>query len=100
MRLASGRGVEAGSPSYEKLEEWLQVRPSDATFDVSVEVLKYGFDVLPPAEKEQRIVSVVEACDEVARASGSGLSGLLGNKVSADEASALDELTKSLRTGG
>lgn len=101
LRLAGGRGVDAGTPEYEKLEEWLQVRPSDATFDVAVEVLKYGFDVLPPAEKEERILRVVEACDEVAHASGSGLSGLLGlgNKVSAAEASMLDDLTRTLRSG-
>ena len=102
LRLASGRGVEPGTPSYEKLEEWLHARPSDATFDVAVEVLKYGFDVLPPAEKEERIIRVVEACDEVARASGSGLSGLLGlgSNVSANEASTLDEITKTLRSAG
>lgn len=101
LRLAGGRGVDAGTPEYEKLEEWLQVRPSDATFDVAVEVLKFGFDVLPPAEKEERILRVVEACDEVAHASGSGLSGLLGlgNKVSAAEASMLDDLTRTLRSG-
>lgn len=101
LRLAGGRGVDAGTPEYEKLEEWLQVRPSDATFDVAVEVLKYGFDVLPPAENEERILRVVEACDEVAHASGSGLSGLLGlgNKVSAAEASMLDDLTRTLRSG-
>lgn len=101
LRLATGRGVEPGTPAYEKLEEWLQARPSDATFDVAVEVLKYGFDVLPPAEKEERIIRVVEACDEVAHASGSGLSGLLGlgSKVSAAEASMLDDLTRTLRSG-
>jgi tellurite resistance protein len=102
LRLASGRGIEAGSPAYEKLEQWLQARPSDATFDVAVEVLKYGFDVLPPAEKEERILRVVEACDEVARASGGGLGSLLGlgSKVSDGEASMLDEITKTLRSEG
>lgn len=102
LRLASGRGIEPGTPSYEKLQEWLHLRPSDTTFDVAVEVLKYGFDVLPPEEKEERIVRVVEACDEVAKASGSGLSGLLGlgDKVSASEASMLDEITRTLRSEG
>jgi hypothetical protein len=58
--------------------------------------------VLPPAEKEERILRVVEACDEVARASGGGLGSLLGlgSKVSASEASMLDELTKTLRNEG
>jgi hypothetical protein len=102
LRLATGRGIDPGTPAYDKLEEWLHSRPSDTTFDVAVEVLKYGFDVLPPAERDDRIKRIVEACDEVAHASGSGLSGLLGlgNKVSAAEASMLDDLTKTLRSDG
>jgi len=102
LRLAGGRGIEPGTPEYEKLEEWLHSRPSDETFDTAVEVLKFGFDVLPPNEREERIVRVVQACDEVARASGSGLSGLLGlgSKVSADEASTLDEISRTLRSEG
>lgn len=99
LHLARGRGVEPGSPAYAQLEAWLRERPSNELFDTAVEVLKYSFDVLPPAEREERIKSVVHACHEVAEASG-GLGRLLGlgNGVSSIEASTLDTITKILRS--
>jgi tellurite resistance protein len=100
LRLAQARGVEADSPPYQQILEWLAVRPSDATFDTAVEILKYGFAVLPEAEREDRIKRMVEACHEVASASGGGLARLLGlgSSVSEVEASMLDDITTTLRS--
>lgn len=100
LRLAEGRGVEANSPAYSQLADWLRLRPSDAVFDTAVEVLKYGFAVLPPEEKDERIKRVVEACHEVAEASGGGLFKALGlgSGVSTIEASMLDTITSTLRS--
>ncbi|HEU0309799.1 MAG TPA: hypothetical protein VFR36_01085 [Sphingomicrobium sp.] len=100
LRLAQGRGVEADSPGFGQLIAWLQVRPADELFDTAVEVLHYSFSVLTPAEKEDRIKRIVEACQEVAAASGGGLSKLLGlgSGVSEIEASMLDTLTATLRS--
>jgi hypothetical protein len=100
LRLAQARGVEADSPPYGQILEWLAVRPSDATFDTAVEILKYGFAVLPEAEREDRIKRMVEACHEVASASGGGLARLLGlgSSVSEVEASMLDDITTTLRS--
>ena len=102
LRLAHDRGVEVGSPAEAQLIEWLKSRPSDEVFDTSVEVIKYGFAVLPPREKEERIKRVTDACREVAAASGGGLQQLLGlrNSVSSTEASMLDEITRTLRSQG
>ena len=102
LRLARGRGVEESSPSYAQLVEWLKVRPSDALLDTAVEVLKYTFSVLPAREREERIKRIVEACHEVAAASGGGLTQLLGlrNSVSTTEASMLDHITRKLRSHG
>jgi len=99
--LAQKRGVEPGTPAYSQLEQWLQVRPSDELFDTSVEVLKFGFNVLPPAERDERIKDVVRACRDVAEASG-GLGRLLGlgDGVSSIEASMLDRITRLLRSPG
>ena len=99
LHLARGRGVEPASAAYAQLEIWLRERPSDALFDTAVEVLKYSFDVLTPAEREERIKSIVHACHEVAEASG-GLGRLLGlgNGVSSIEESTLDTITKTLRS--
>lgn len=104
LRLARGRGVEAASPAYAQLEEWLKHRPDDALFETAVEVIKYGFSVLPPNEREERITAVVDACHEVAEASGSTLGFVLGLKnvmglksVDDSEATTLDLIATTLR---
>jgi len=100
LRLARARGVEVSAPAYAQLREWLRERPVDAIFDTAVEVIKYGFAVLPPEEQEERIKRVVQACHEVATASGGGLAKVLGlgSGVSSAEASILDTITSRLRS--
>jgi hypothetical protein len=102
LRLARDRGVEVDSPAYAQLVDWLRVRPEDAIFDTAAELQKQGFAVLPPAERTERINRVVEACQEVAMASGSGLAALLGieNMVSNEETSVLDTISRTLRSHG
>jgi hypothetical protein len=101
LKLVVARGVAPNTPAYDLLVEWLQERPSDAVFDTAVELIKYGFDVLPPAEREDRIKKIVEACHEVAAASGGGLAAMLGlgSSVSNIEASLLDDIRRTLRQG-
>jgi hypothetical protein len=102
LRLAVGRGVEEGSPSHDQLVAWLKTRPDDALFDLAVEVIHYSYAVLPPKEREQRIEGVVEACREVAAASGTELAHLLGlgSGISKVEASMLDTIKSKLRSRG
>jgi hypothetical protein len=99
LRLARARGIEATSPAYAQILDWLGSRPSDALFDTAVEVIKSGFAVLPLAEREERIKRVVNACREVAEASGSEIARLLGlgDGVSRTEASMLDTINNKLR---
>jgi tellurite resistance protein len=99
LRLARERDVDPDSPAYAQIVEWLKVRPSDEIFDTAVQVLKAGFSVLPPAEQEERLQRVVEACNEVAMTSGGGLAQLLrlGNSVSSMESSMLDKIATTLR---
>lgn len=104
LRLARGRGVDPASPAYAQIEEWLKHRPDDSLFETAVEVIKYGFSVLPPDEREKRITSVVDACHEVAEASGSTLGLVLGFKnvmglssVDESEADMLDLIASTLR---
>ena len=100
LRLALDRDVERDSPVYMQLLDWLAARPSDETFDTAVELLKFGFAVLPEDEREARIKRIVEACHEVAAASGGGLAKLLGlgSSVSDVEASMLDSINDTLRS--
>ena len=98
LRIAVERGVDTSSPAYTQLQAWLRTRPADAIFDTAVEAIKRGLSVLTPAERADRIKRIVDACREVASASG-GLGRLLGlgTGVSSEEASILDAMTATLR---
>src|SRR5215217_2492794 len=98
LRLAHGRGIDPASAAYAQVEEWLKERPDDELFDIAVEVVKYGFAVLPEDERDARIKRVVDACEDVAEASGSSLGWVLGLKtISSSEAATLDTIAKTLR---
>ena len=98
LRIAREREMDPASPAYAQLEQWLKERPDDAVFDTAVEIIKYGFAVLPPAEREERIKRIVDACHEVAEASANSLGWLMGIKsVSDSEASTLDAIAGTLR---
>ena len=99
LRLATERGVDRSSPAYTQLQEWLRTRPEDAIFDTAIEAIKTGLSVLTPAERADRVKRIVDACREVASASG-GLGRLLGlgTGVSSEEESILDAMMAKLRT--
>lgn len=101
LKIADERGLGVGSAAYNQLADWLRVRPSDAVFDTAVEVIQYGLGVLSPEEKNERITRIVHACEDVAAASGGGLLKALGlgSGVSGLEASLLDTITQTLRSG-
>lgn len=98
LQIAAERGVDTSSPAYTQLQEWLRTRPADAIFDTAVEAIKRGLSVLTPAERADRVKRIVDACREVASASG-GLGRLLGlgTGVSSEEESILDAMTATLR---
>jgi hypothetical protein len=99
LLLGRERGVAEGSPAEAQLLKWLEVRPDDELFETSVEVIKYSLTVLPRYEQEERIKRIVDACREVAKASGSKISWVLGlfDGINSSEASVLDTITKKLR---
>lgn len=98
LRIATERGVATSSTAYTLLQQWLRTRPADAIFDTAIEVIKTGLSVLTPAERAERIKRIVDACREVASASG-GLGKLLGlgTGVSSEEESILDAMAATLR---
>ena len=98
LRLGGERGIEEASPAHAQLLEWLRVRPSDELFDTAVEAIKAGLSVLTPEERADRVKRIVEACRQVAAASG-GLPRLLGlgTGVSGEEESILDTIAATLR---
>jgi hypothetical protein len=98
LRLAASRGVEEGSPAHVQLLKWLQDRPSDDLFDTAMEVIRGGLALLSPGEREERLKRIVQACQEVAEASG-GLAKVLGlgSGVSGEEEAVLEAITTRLR---
>jgi len=98
LRIATERGIDTSSPAYTQLQEWLRTRPADAVFDTAIETIKTGLSVLTPAERADRVKRIVDACREVASASG-GLGRLLGlgTGVSSEEESLLDAMVATLR---
>jgi hypothetical protein len=98
LRIATERGIDPSSPAYTQLQEWLRTRPADAVFDTAIETIKTGLSVLTPAERADRVKRIVDACREVASASG-GLGRLLGlgTGVSSEEESILDAMAATLR---
>src|SRR5262249_42445046 len=99
LRLAADRGVEEGSPAGAQLVAWLRKRPADALFDTAMEVIKAGLAVVPKDLREDRIKRIVQACHEVAEASGD-LAWILGlgKGVSHNEELLLDAISKTLRS--
>jgi hypothetical protein len=100
FEVAASRGVEAGSPPREKLEEWLRVRPKDELFETAMEVMKAGLALLTREEREERIRGIAQGCHRVAAASGGGLAKVLGfdTGVSGSEAVVLEAITAKLRS--
>ena len=97
LRLAEERGVAWGTRAHAQLEAWLRERPVDALFDAAIEAIKTGLSVLTPEEQAERIRRIVDACRQVAEASG-GLARLVGlGGVSREEEALLDGIAAHLR---
>jgi len=70
LRIAKQHGVEPGSADYHQLLDWLANRPSDEVFHTALEAIRIGLSVLSSDESEQRIATMIKACEDVAQAAG------------------------------
>ena len=70
LHIAKQRGVAPGSADHRQLLDWLAHRPSDEVFRTALEAIRIGLSVLPPDESEQRIATMIKACEDVAQAAG------------------------------
>jgi hypothetical protein len=63
-----------------------------------MEVIRGGLALLPPGDREERLKHIVQACHEVAEASG-GLAKILGlgSGVSGEEEALLEAISTTLR---
>jgi hypothetical protein len=96
LHIAKQRGVAPGSADHRQLLDWLAHRPSDEVFRTALEAIRIGLSVLPPYEVEQRIATMIKACEEVAKAAG-GIVGLLQLQgVSHEEGSVIAAIRRRL----
>jgi hypothetical protein len=96
LHIAKQRGVAAGSADYRQLLDWLVHRPSDELFRTALEAIRIGLSVLPPDESEQRIATMIKACEDVAQTAG-GIAGLLQLEgVSSDESEVIAAIRRHL----
>jgi len=89
LAAVEAHGVEPHSPAGLFVASLLEARPSDTMLEEILAILK---DIL--AARDLHPSSMLEACREVAEASG-GLLGL-GNKVSAEEQEAIRKVVRAL----
>ena len=70
LHIAEQRGVTPGSADYRQLIDWLDHRPSAELFRTALEAIRIGLSVLPPDEAEERIATMIKACEDVAQSEG------------------------------
>jgi hypothetical protein len=92
MQAVEARGIAPGSASANFIASLLETRPSDTLLD---EILSLLRDLL--AAKGLKPGSVLDACGDVAQASG-GLFGF-GSKMSQEEREAIQRIGASLNAG-
>ena len=97
LQIAARRGVEPGSTDYDQLLDWLAHRPSDEVFEAALEAIRIGLTVLPPDEAEQRIATMIKACEDVAKAAG-WLNQLLQDSVSYSESAVIAAIRRHLES--
>jgi hypothetical protein len=100
FRLAGERGIAPDSPEMRQIEQWLSQRPPDTLFRAALDAIKVGLSVLPRDEAEQRINTMIQACELVAQSAG-GLRKLMNlpGRVSDEEQSVLREISTRLNAG-
>lgn len=92
LEAANMRGVEAASPAYQQLEDWLENRPGEEFFEQTLRVIRH----LAPGDEAAG--DVLSQAMQVASASG-GILGF-GGKISAQEKELLSRIASALGKDG
>ena len=96
LHIAKQRGVSPESADYRQLLDWLTHRPSDEVFRTALDAIRIGLSVLPPDESEERIATIIKACEEVAQAKGWLAELLRVDGVSNAESAVIAEIRRHL----
>jgi len=91
LEAANMRGVDAASPAYQQLEDWLENRPGEEFFEQTLRVIGH----LAPGDEATDVLS---QAIQVASASG-GILGF-GSKISTAEQALLSRIAAALSEDG
>ena len=92
--LARSRDIAAGSAADLQLQEWLNEKPSEATFRKASRLIGAMLDQPAGTEMQVSADDLLKYCEQIAQASG-GLFGI--GKVSAEEKAALQQIATQLK---
>jgi hypothetical protein len=92
--LARSRDIAAGSDADAQLQEWLDQKPSEATFRKASRLIGAMLDQPEGAEMQFSADDLLKYCEQIAHASG-GLFGI--GKVSTEEKAALQQIAAQLK---
>jgi len=77
FEAAREQGIEENSLAYQKLSDWLEDRPAEEFFDMSLQLIRMILQSLPRERQQDGKIKIFSHCTEVAEASG-GTTGFLG----------------------
>jgi hypothetical protein len=93
-QVARSHGVTAGSPGYGQLTGWLEARPSDEFFELTLRAIRTAWESIPAEKREDNERALVALCTQVAKASGGFLRW--GSRISAAERLAIRQVAEQL----
>jgi uncharacterized tellurite resistance protein B-like protein len=70
FEAAARMGVKPETTAYKRLEEWLELHPTDEFYDSAFDVLHGHFQTLDADEKSRRKFDLLSDCTRIAEASG------------------------------
>ena len=98
FRIARLGGIDESDLRWQRLVRYLDGRPSDEFFRVTLRALRASFEGLPLEERRRRERALVMHCTSVAAVSGGFLG--LGSRISDAEQSAISEIVAVLDRSG
>jgi hypothetical protein len=94
LRLSEWRGVRKESPAWEQLNNWLDERPSDDFFLMTLRIIRRLLDSQTMKEQVTGRTDLISFCIRIANASGGFLG--VGSKISEGEQAALAQIVEEL----
>jgi hypothetical protein len=95
FEIAQKHGVSGETPAFQKLNEWLEYKPSEQFFEHARTAIYLVNQTLPPDKQAVTTDDILTYCTRIAEASG-GILGV-GKKVSPEERELLEKIVAKLK---